>query len=147
MTDLEFTPAAYARWLQAQRPDFIWFLQQPEEAQAQMAELGAFHRVDSIIEQAEAIQNPELFSAQVYADTDPEAQDVLLRYAAVEAAAQMAGAVPQDAPQSTPADDVPSLAGVIARREAADEERIQATGKLRSFLGVLPDAVREDVAG
>lgn len=146
MTDTTFTVTneSYARWLQAQRPPFDWFHRQPVLAQESLAEQGAIHRIESMIQIGEAVRDPELFEAQTYATTDPEAEEVLVRRLAAKTVAEMvgseAGQIVAEQPES--AGGV-SMAGLIQRRDEADAEQIANAGKGRSFLGRLPDSARE----
>ena len=143
--EVELTPEAYSRWLQAQRPPIQWFLELDADEQGMLAELGAFHRIDSILELAHAIHDPELFEAQIYATgdpetTNPEAEAVLVARQAAKIVAGLVGETPQE-PVSEP---VPvrrrSFAGVIQGREDDDGERVATKAKHARFLGAPLDA-------
>lgn len=143
----EVTPESFARWLQAQRPG-DWFFTLAEEEQLALAEQGVIQRLEASIDAGYAMRDPELFEAQLYADEDPEAAEVLTRRLAAATVANLLGTEgAQDAPQSPGALAAPSLAGIIDRRQAAHEEALQGRVGRRRFLGRLPDAAAPDERG
>ena len=136
---MKYTPESYARWLQAEKPPLEWFLEQSETDQGTMAEQGAIYRVDGYIEQAQAIQDPALFEAQIYAESDPEAAEYLVRRLADSHAAQLG----EDAPQRAPITGVRSMGQALEDCQEDVQERIATDGKARPFLGRMPDSVVE----
>jgi len=138
----DVTPDAYARWLQAQRPPFDWFMELPEEGQQELAMQGVIHRWDAAQDAAMALLDPERFEVECYGD-ESEAEEIQVRRLAAKAVGHILGAEePQAAPQRPGPEPVRTMAGVLDRREEADQARAKATGEQRSFLGRKPDAVK-----
>lgn len=148
---MKYTPESFARWLQAGPVPFFWFLEQSETDQQSMSEQGAIHRVDGYIELAQAIQDPALFEAQTYAESDPEAAEYLVRRLADQHAAALAEE-PHNGSYVTRSTPVRSMDQAMEDCETDDQEvsaarveKLTGDKKTARFMGMAPDKVTEVV--
>lgn len=89
----ELTSEGYTRWLRAQRPPFIWFLELSELEQEALANAGEAHASDLIEGLAIAVGNPDALAVgldvQAAAKGDADAEETLARQLAAGMAARL----------------------------------------------------------
>jgi hypothetical protein len=131
------TNDAYARWLRAWRPPWVWFLRLPEEEQETLAVIGDEHSQDLAVATALALKQPEAAVAGL--TTSPEALEESL---ARQLAAGLAGKIVQarQTPGYRPEKREPvSMGGVGDRRAERHTERQEAKDSARRLFGRAPD--------
>lgn len=127
-TTVSMSPAAYTRWIEAQRPPFEWFMQQPEADQDLMAEIGADYMRDLILGIQVAILGEE-----------PNEEDLAKEVAA--ALVQKLTQKPSTSPPRPSAANRLSMAGIGDRRSQRGRERQESRNAGRRLLGREPDEV------
>ena len=142
--EVELTTEAYGWWLRAQRPPLIWFLGQSKADQENMAEMGQEYTEDICVALGYAIANPRAAEAGLDGDTNPEAEEQLVRQLVTGFAEAIQGR--EVAPQSMPEPEPLSMGGVGKRRQesaqAVQDEKVKETQAKRLF-GRAPDPVQE----
>lgn len=136
----EVTNEAYARWLRARQPPWLWFLGLPEDAQEQVALMGDEYSQDIAVAIGTAVADPELASASVSAARgDQDAEATLATRVAEGLVAKILAARGSETP-STPPFQMPTetLGGLGKRKQAANGPAVGPTG---SMFGKAPDEV------
>jgi hypothetical protein len=123
----EVTNEAYARWLRAQRPPWLWFLDRSVLEQEQLACLG-----DTYIDGCLAA------GAEVGTAAEDEESKVLRLAERVLEGRQVR-------PQQPPEPGELSMGGVTERREKKAQEQQDGKDGSRKLLGREPDAIGPDV--
>jgi hypothetical protein len=123
---------AYGRWLEAQRPPLPWFLKQPINVQAALAELGSGYIINVSLGIGYAVADPEASEAGVDADVNLDSEGVLLRKLAQGAAlrSSLGRESPQDGLQSPAATAPQSAVGGAAKRQETRQERREKIARL-----------------
>ena len=133
----ELTSESYYRWLRAQRPPWIMFLERTEDEQEALAVLGDAYVVDICIGIGKAVVDPVAAEAGLDAATNVDSEEILLQRIAGVLRGREQGAA-QQSPQRQPL----SMGGVSKRREARAAAEQLEVDESRSFMGHRPDSIR-----
>ena len=131
--------ASYSRWLRAQRPPFVWFLERSESEQESLAIIGDDYTREVSSGIGYAVDDPELFGAVDDAAEDPDCEEVLVQRLADAAKARMMG-IPEPVPM-VPMEPAPTMGGMTHRRESREREVQRSKDSTRRLFGRAPDEV------
>lgn len=139
----EVSNDSYRRWLRAQRPPWLWFLEISELEQEQLAILGDEHLGDVAVAIGVASRDPDAAGDGIAATGTGEgalqAEESLLHRVAAAMVAKIT-AQRATAPRPAPVAEQPStMSGIAGRRVAAEKARHDARNGGRRFLGRAPD--------
>ena len=138
---IEITTEAYSLWLQAGRPDLMWFMALSPAEQDHFGTLGNIDTIERILATARAMRNPEAFEAAHYG-TETQVEEVQVEQLAMAAISRLLGGSPESAPAAAAPDTSRSMAGALQAQQDADTEAKDAKGTSRRFLGRVPDQFR-----
>ena len=125
---IEATEEAYRLWLEAGRPDFLWFLSQPPMVQERLAEIGCEYTQNVCVAVGLAVKNPDAAQAGLELENSNNEVDVLR--AMVESAAIKALEHRAPAPPAAPR---PTMGGLTERRLEFEKPNKAAEGDLSLF--------------
>lgn len=116
----ELTEETYHRWLRAGRPPWLFFLEQPEDVQEQLARIGDEHNQDIAVAIGYAVRDPEL-AEKLVTGTEEEVGAATLASAVKQMAQRLAAReAAEDGPASSTEIPQGSMAGLGARRTQAN---------------------------
>ncbi len=131
------TPESFERWVRAKCPPFEWFMDQPEDSQEVMAEIGDAYEKDLIVAQAMAIAGHRPVAA-----APAESPEVALVQQLVQQTIAKLGGQASSRPSPLPAAPVqPTMSGITSRRQERKDQAQAIADSQRRILGRRPDSL------